>query len=97
MGKMLSVEVDERYAKNIDAMIKKTGMYSSRSEFLKDSIRRNLEKMIESDEKLKDIHEGLKEIARVAKERGWDGKLPTRAERDKWAREFVKKNGIKIT
>jgi Arc/MetJ-type ribon-helix-helix transcriptional regulator len=91
---MLSVEIDERFAKAIDKVIEQTGAYSSRSEFLKDSIRKNFEEMLKMDADLRSIHEGAKKLAEIAKSRGYKGGLLTRKEKDKIAREYLKKKGI---
>ena len=92
---MLSVAIDERFVKVIDELISKSGMYSSRSEFLKDSIRKNFDELLKTDEDLRKIHEGLQKLKKLAYERGYDGRMPTREEREKIAREFVKENNIK--
>ena len=43
---MLTVEIHENYAKAIDELIKKSGMYSSRSEFIKDAIEKYLDRAV---------------------------------------------------
>ena len=93
--KMLTVEVDEKYAKAIDKAIAKTKMYSSRSEFLKDSIRKNYLEMLLTDEDFRKMHEETAKLAKIARERGYKGGLLTRKERHKIAREFLKENGLK--
>ena len=93
---MLTVEVDDKYAKAIDSVIAKSRMYSSRSEFLKDAIRKNLAETAELDEGLRKIREGAIELGRLARSRGWNGKLLTKKEKDAIAREFIKENGIKL-
>ena len=93
--KMLTVEVDEKYAKAIDKAIAKTKLYSSRSEFLKDSIRKNFREMLRTDEDFRKIDEASEKLAKIAKERDYKGGLLTRKERDKIAREYLKKEGLK--
>jgi len=93
--KMLTVEVDEKYAKAIDKAIAKTRMYSSRSEFLKDSIRKNYIEMLKTDEDFRRIDEAAEKLAKIAKERGYKGGLLTRREKHKIAREFLKEKGLK--
>ncbi len=93
--KMLTVEVDEKYAKAIDKAIAKTKMYSSRSEFLKDSIRKNFREMLLTDEDFRRMHEETEKLAKVAKERGYKGGLLTRREKHKIAKEYLKENGLK--
>ena len=92
---MLSVEVHDSLVKTIDNTIKKTGLYSSRSEFLKDAIRKNLLETLMLDKDFRKIHEAAEELRKKAYARGYDGRMPTKAERDKIAREFVKKHNIK--
>ena len=93
--KMLTVEVDEKYAKSIDKAIAKTKMYSSRSEFLKDSIRKNYLEMLKTDGDFRRMHEETIKLAKIAKERGYKGGLLTRKEKDKIAREYLKKWKLK--
>jgi Arc/MetJ-type ribon-helix-helix transcriptional regulator len=88
--KMLSVAVDETYARAIDEVIKSTKIYSSRSEFLKDAIRKNLAEILRLGEDLKKIHEESEKLAVKAKARGFKGKQLSRSERAKLAREFLK-------
>ena len=93
---MLSVEVRDSCAKAIDAVVVSSGLYSSRSEFLKDSIRKNLAETAQISESLKSIRGGAEKLAAEARRKGYKGGLPTREERDKFAREYVKEKGIKF-
>jgi Arc/MetJ-type ribon-helix-helix transcriptional regulator len=94
--KMLSVGVEDKFASIIDEFIAKSGRYSSRSEFLKDSIRRNLEEQTKSEEWRKSFIEGILELRKKAYARGYDGSLLTREEKVKIADEWVKENKIKL-
>ena len=91
---MLSVEVQDSCAKAIDAIVASSGLYSSRSEFLKDSIRKNLSDATQMSESLKSIRRGAEKLAAEARKRGYKGGLPTREERDRFARQYAKENGI---
>jgi len=91
---MLSVAVDESFASAIDRMISSSGVYSSRSEFLKDSMRKNLAEMMVVSEDLRKIRESAEKLFKKARARGYKGGLLTRKEKEKIAREFVKKNGL---
>jgi Arc/MetJ-type ribon-helix-helix transcriptional regulator len=91
---MLTVAMDERFVDAIDRLIDSSGMYSSRSEFMKDAIRKNFEVMLKSDESLRKIHEGMKKLAELSKKRGNTGRMPTKKERDKFAIEFMKEKGL---
>ncbi|MDD5148156.1 MAG: ribbon-helix-helix domain-containing protein [Candidatus ainarchaeum sp.] len=93
---MLTVEIHENYAKAIDELIKKSGMYSSRSEFLKDAIRKNYEELIKFDKGLSEIHELGKKIGADARAKGYNGGLLTKEERTKIALEYAKERGIKL-
>ena len=89
---MLSVAVDERLAKSIDSAIASSGLYSSRSEFLKDAIRKNLSKLVEQDEDLKAIRESVARLRKKAVYRPM-----TQAERDALAEDFMKSRRAKGT
>ena len=90
--KMLSVAVDERLAKSIDSAIASSGLYSSRSEFLKDAIRKNLSKLVEQDEDLKAIRES---VARLRKKAVFRPMTPE--ERDALAMKVIKSELAKRT
>lgn len=94
--KMLSFSVEDKFASIIDEFIAKSGRYSSRSEFLKDSIRKNLDKQIESEEWRKSFMEGILELRKKAYANGYDGSLLTQKERAKIADEWIKENKIKL-
>ncbi len=91
---MLSVEVDENYARAIDKAIAASGLYSSRSEFLKDSIRKNLVDTIELSGNLEKFREGAKKLGAKAMKRGFDGSLLSKEEKEKIALEFIKKHSL---
>ncbi len=91
---MLSVEVDENYAKAIDKAITASGLYSSRSEFLKDSIRKNLADTIELGGSLEKFREGAKKLGANARQKGYIGGLLPKAEKEKIALEFIKKHRL---
>ena len=94
--KMLSVGVEDKFASIIDEFIAKSGRYSSRSEFLKDSIRKNLDEQMKSEEWRKSFMEGILKLRKNAYARGYDGSLLTREERAKIADEWIKENKIKL-
>jgi len=93
---MLSVEVDDKLVKTIDEVVKKSGRFSSRSEFLKDSIRKNLTREAEVEENMKKFLSGIAELRKKAYARGYDGRLLTQEERAKIADEYFKEQGIDI-
>ena len=92
--KMLSVEVDDSLAKTIDRGIRQTRLYSSRSEFLKDAIRKNLAAMYSMDEGLRRIHSAFDELAAESKALGAKHSQPSRAQRVKIAKEYLKEKGF---
>lgn len=91
----LSVVVNDGYIKMIDTAIKKSELYSSRSEFIKDAIRDKFESLLLIDEDLKKIRSATRALALKAKSKGWDGHMPTREERAKIADEYLKQVRIK--
>jgi len=96
---MLSFEVDDAFANAIDSLLKETKSYSSRSEFLKDSVRKNLDAQSKK-KRLQEMHEWALSMNKVAKQRAKEhGKklhMPTYAERDAIALEYLKENGIPV-
>lgn len=94
--KMLSVQVDDNLVEAIDSLVKASGLYSSRSEFLKDAIRKNLLSTQDMSESMKKIRESRLRLSKLAYERGFDGKQLTREEKEKIADEWIKKNNIKL-
>ncbi len=91
--KMLSVQVHEKMAEQIDSLISRSGLYSSRSEFLKDAIRKcimELETL--PDERLKS-RLALRKLAMKAYDRGYRGEELTREKRAEIADEYLKKKG----
>ena len=95
MGTITAV-IDNLYIKQIDNTINKTKLYSSRSEFFKDSIRKNLEDMIKLNKELEKIENESIKISKNAKERGWKGNMLSAKEKEKIAKEFIKENKIEL-
>ena len=91
---MLSVAVDDKFAKAIDDTIKCSGAYSSRSEFMKDSMRRNLEQANKLSEGTKRMREDIRKLSELAKKRGYKGGLISREEKDQIAEEYLKEKGF---
>jgi len=90
---MLSVLVEDSLVKMVDDFVSSSGLYSSRSEFLKDSIRNNLK---EKDAWRKDFMKSIEEIRKKARAHGWNGKPLSRKERERGVLQYVKENGIKV-
>lgn len=95
--KMLSVQVEDKLAAEVDLVIKESGFFSSRSEFLKESIRKSIAEIQKRAAYRRKVHDVLREFGKKALAKGWDGSLLTREERDAIAREHIKENKIKIT
>ena|SRR3990167_5472411 len=92
--KMLTVAVDAYFARAIDEALLVTGTYSSRSEFLKDAIRKNFAQLRQANESMRRIHEEAKKLAKKARLKGYSGGLLTRAERKKITDEYLAENGF---
>ncbi|MBM3282429.1 MAG: ribbon-helix-helix protein, CopG family [Candidatus Diapherotrites archaeon] len=88
--KMLSVQVEDSFVQQIDEAIAVSGSYSSRSEFLKDAIRKAILEWHERAANRKLVHEVFREFGKKALAKGWDGSLLTREERIKIADEYMK-------
>ena len=94
--KMLSFAVEDRFVELIDEVIARSGRFSSRSEFLKDSIRRNIEKEVEVGENMKKFSENLVDLRKKAYARGFSGRLLTKKEKAKIANKHFADKGIKV-
>lgn len=94
--KMLSVLVEDALVKSIDDFIKVSGLYSSRSEFLKDSVRRNLEAQNEQESWRRSISVAADSLRKKATKRGLSNYVLSRDEKEKVFLEFAKKNKIKF-
>lgn len=92
--KMLSVAVEEEYAKRIDELISLSGFYSSRSEFLKDSIRKNLVEILKFNKDIRNIHLESEKLALKAREKGFTGVKLSAREREKIAKKFIKQKKV---
>ncbi len=89
--KMLSVAMHESFARELDRLIAESGLYSSRSEFLKDAIRKNYLELVRSTPNLMEIRAVAEAFAAEAKKKGAAGKKPSTEERERWAKEFLSK------
>jgi Arc/MetJ-type ribon-helix-helix transcriptional regulator len=78
--------------KEVDDVIKKEQIYSSRNDFIRDAIR----KLLEERKKSLFIRSTFKEIGEKAKKTGWNAKLPTREARIRIADEYLKESGLKL-
>ncbi|MFT4305148.1 MAG: ribbon-helix-helix domain-containing protein [Candidatus Woesearchaeota archaeon] len=94
MVKMLSFQVEDVLAKDIDRIISK-GTFSSRSEFFKDAIRKSIEKEREMEEWRANFDKSIKQLRKKAYANGYDGRMPTREERAKIADEYLEGIGLK--
>ena len=90
----LSVLVDKEFVRNVDAVLKTTKFYSSRSEFIKDAIREKTLELVEKQQKLSEFRKGAKRLAKLALKRGYKGYLPSREERAKIADSYLREIGI---
>ena len=84
---MVSCAVEDSFLRKIDNYVKKSGMYTSRSEFLKDSMRKNLVNM-------SDTEKWMKDFAKESIARGYRGGFPTREERAQIATDHLLEKGI---
>lgn len=93
---MLSVQVDEVFAQRMDELISSSKEYSSRSEFLKDAIRRNIERLMLQSEGFRRIHEIGEEMRALAKSRGYDGSPISKEEKDATAMRLMREHKFKL-
>ena len=89
MKQQFVMNVEPKLIEEIDTIIEKEGMYGSRNEFVREALR---EKVMEF-RRLR-ARKVLKEIGKTAMERGWDGEMPTKEEREEITKEFLKEKGF---
>ena len=93
MGTVTAV-LNNDFIKAIDKAIRKSKMYSSRSEFFKDAIREKFEQLLFPNPGAWKLRKGFRELGKIARSRGWDGKLSTRKQRAEAADELLKEKGF---
>ena len=92
--KTLTIAVDSEYLRVLDAVIKNSRLYSSRSEFVKDAVREKMQELVKLDGNLEKIKKAARALGKKALERGWDGTLLSKEEKAKIADEFIKEKGF---
>ena len=90
----LSVLVDREFVRDVDAVLQKTRIYSSRSEFIKDAIRERMIELSKTADELRNIRKATKKLARLAVKRGYNGEPLTRKERIGIANEMLIEHGF---
>ena len=93
MGTLTTV-VDDKFIKLIDSVIFESKQYSSRSEFLKDSVRKNLDKVIQFNNELRELKLISRKFALKAIANGWDGSLITREQKEASAQKLLRQQGL---
>lgn len=88
--KTLTVAVDEKYVKLLDRVIKNSGLYSSRSEFVKEAVRQKMLRIIELDEEVKIIRKKMRKFRERHKHAYKDRGDLTREQKDKIASDYIK-------
>lgn len=84
---IMSFAADDTFVGLVDRVIKKTGSYSSKSEFLRDAARQRLIQLLGIEESINRMEKPLAKLRGKVKHY----KPLTRAEKDKLAMEYLKK------
>ncbi|MDD5147954.1 MAG: ribbon-helix-helix domain-containing protein [Candidatus ainarchaeum sp.] len=87
----MSFTAEEAFVRAIDNAIAKTGLYHSKSEFLRDAAREKLEKVLGLEEHIKAVEASRKRLQAKMKFLGY----PSQEERDRMAREYLKSHSAK--
>jgi len=74
--------------KNVDRIVQKSGVYSSRNDFVRDAIRCKV-----SEIERMEFSKGVRQLAEKALSKGWNGKGISKKEKEKAAEEFFKSKG----
>lgn len=83
------MNVEPALIAKVDEIIKAVKWYSSRNEFIRDAIRSKIVELERAE-----IRKDLKQVAKTCLKRGWNGEMPTREEREKCLKEFLKEKGL---
>jgi len=83
--KQFVMNAEPQLIKEVDYLVKKEKLYSSRNEFIRDAIRT---RVLEYRRMM--IRRMLKSAAKNAIRKGWNGKMPSKAKMDKITKEFIK-------
>ncbi|MBS3063677.1 MAG: ribbon-helix-helix protein, CopG family [Candidatus Diapherotrites archaeon] len=89
--KQYVTNVEPALIKEVDKIVKKKQHYSSRNEFIRDAIRSKVK-----EPRAMKLREALRKIRETALKRGWNGEMPTKAEREKILQEFLKEKGLSL-
>ena len=82
--KQYVMNVEPKLIREVDALVKSEGLYSSRNDFIRDALRGKV-----LDYKRLKLRVDLRKIADSAVAKGWNGRMPSRKQRDKIAEEFL--------
>lgn len=83
---IMSFAAEKDFVGLVDKVIKKTGSYSSKSEFLRDAARQRLIQLLGLEESIKKMEKPLAELRKKVKYY----RPMTRAQRDKFAEDFLR-------
>ncbi len=86
MSTTVSFTIEKPFSKKIDELISRTGLYQSKSEFLRDAAREKLYKILELEPHLKAVEASKKRLQKKAR----FNKMLSQKERDELAREHLK-------
>lgn len=87
--KQYVMNVEPKLIREVDALVKSGGLYNSRNDFVRDALRG---KVLEY-KRLKLRHD-LRKIGENALAKGWNGRMPTKKQRDRIAEEYLAERGL---
>ena len=88
--KTLTIAVDEKYVELLDRIIKNSGLYSSRSEFMKDAVRAKMLKLLELEEEVKVMRKKMQKFKKKYENIYRDTGDLTKEDKDIIARKYIK-------
>ena len=89
--KQYVMNVEPSLIKDVDRIVKKKKHYSSRNEFIRDAIRSKVR-----EDWSRQLREDLRKMRETMLARGWNGEMPTKAEREKILKEHLKEKGLSL-
>ena len=82
------MNVEPTLIQEVDKIIKKEKHYSSRNEFIRDAIRSKVKENWSQQ-----LRADLRKLRETMLKRGWNGEMPTKAQREKIFKEYMKEKG----
>jgi len=94
---MVSFEIEDKFLQKIDYVLKNTSAYKSRSEFFKESARKNLENQLTVEKRFAAFVNETEKLRKISRAKGNKGGLLTPQKREDIVDHLIKKKKVTLT